>query len=243
MDMARLVAAQEGDKGRRVLGLAKAPDALGLHPLGTNLVDAAVLVTRPRFQKLLQPLGLGLAGIDPVHIHVILKTLTGQRLAEIRQRRIDRAANHEFGVRRARRAADNHHDSAMRGDKRWPEQARKSDPGVEFQGKAVDEISIILVREYAAPGGAGAVNKDIAATKCLVVRLERREAAVKRAKIGGMRHDPAVRLRGDGFCRRLAMRRIAAGNHDIRAVPRQPRGNGKPDTPRSPRHKGRLSGQ
>jgi hypothetical protein len=48
MDMARLTAAQEGYKGRHILGLAKAANALSLHPLGANIVDITVLVARPR---------------------------------------------------------------------------------------------------------------------------------------------------------------------------------------------------
>ena len=63
--------------------------------------------------------------------------------------------------------------------------------------------------------------------------MKRRLTPLRRSQIGGVRHDPAVRLRGDGLCRRLAIVGAAAGDHHIRAVAGQPRGDGKPDPPRS----------
>ena len=112
---------------------------------------------------------------------------------------------------------------------------------MKFQRKPVNEIGIILIRKHPALCRAGAVDEDIAAAKGLLVRVERRPATVKRAQIGGVCLNPTTCLRGNGLGRRRAMRRIASGNHDIRAVACQPRGNGKPDATRSPRYEGRFS--
>ena len=170
----------------------------------------------------------GVAGMDHVDVDAVAHAELGQSLRRIRQRRIDRAADGELGLRRARGAADDVDDVALRRLQHRPEQPREPDGGVILEREAVEERLVGQFQEIAGAGAPGVVHEDVAAAEFLFHLGGELLAVGKLAQVAGdgKRLKPHLRdhLRGGGKIVGRGRR-----DHGLRALARERHRDPAPD--------------
>src|SRR5712672_4340196 len=105
LDVARLLRTEEQRQRGNILRLAEPAQPVLDGGLLLQLIDRLAGRLRALFEKLIEPLGLGRAGMNDVDVDAVLLALLRQRLGEIAHRGVDRSADGEVGAGRARRAA------------------------------------------------------------------------------------------------------------------------------------------
>ena len=181
-------------------------------------------------EKLLDPLGLGLAGVNHVDVDVVAIAERREALGEIREGRIDRTADQKIRARRACGAADNINDVAVRFLQQRPERLREPHCAVKFQRKAVGPGVVRLFKKLAALGGAGIVDQYVAALEAIIDLGEDLLAALKRAQVAGDRHRRRGTRAGNRLRRFGEVRRIRRRQHGLRALAREGDRNRPADT-------------
>jgi hypothetical protein len=152
-----------------------------------------------------------------------------QRFGEVGDCGIDRAADHEIGARRLRRAADDVDHGPLRVLEQRPERARQPHVGVELERKAVFPGRIVELEEIAALGRAGIVDQDVEPAERMVERADGRLTALRRAQVGGADLDsPTARLMDRGG-RLLQVACRTRDDQHIAPLLRQTLGAGAPD--------------
>src|SRR5438045_665795 len=123
LDVARLLRAEEQRQRRNILRLAEPAQPVLDGRLLLQLVDRLAGRLRAHFEELIEALGLGRAGMNDVDVDAVLLALLRQRLGKIAHRSVDRSADREIGAWRARRAAADVDDKAVRRLQHRPERA------------------------------------------------------------------------------------------------------------------------
>src|SRR5262249_46574661 len=220
LDLSRALGAQEQCERRNILRGRHAPrPALG-DGGGANLIDRLAECRRALLQQLLGALGRGLTGMDRIDVDTVAHTEPRQPLGEVRGRGIDRTADQELGLDRARRPADDVDDVAFRRLEQRPEQSGQPHCAKEFQGDPAEPELVGQPREIAGALGAGIVDEHGAAWDPLVNMPKQLLAARKRAQIAGdgerLRSRRADDLGGGG---EIGLRR--GGQYRLRAGTRE----------------------
>src|SRR6476619_7898959 len=104
LDVARTLGTQEQRQRGDVLGLAEAARVVLDESLGPQLLDRLAERRRALLAQLLLPLGIGIAGVNDVHVDVVAIAELGQAFGKVGHGGIARAANKELGIRGARGA-------------------------------------------------------------------------------------------------------------------------------------------
>src|SRR5262249_9864967 len=168
LDVARALRAQEQRERGDVLDLSDpACAALGERG-GAQFLDRLTARGGALRQQLLLALGRGIAGVDHVDVDAVAHAELRQPLGEVRERRIDRAADQEFGLGRARGAADDGDDVALRGLEQQPEQPREPHRGEILERKAVKEGIVGELEEIAGAGAPRVVDQNVAAPEAFL---------------------------------------------------------------------------
>ena len=135
--------------------------------VGAHFGRGLALRLRELLEQLLDPIGLGHAGMDDVDIHAFAVAEPRQAFGEIRHRGIDRTTDQEIGIRRTRRAAhDIDHMTLGRAQQR-PEQPGQAHRAEEFQRKAVEPRIVGQFDKISATRRAGIVDQHVAALETL----------------------------------------------------------------------------
>src|SRR5581483_10308663 len=117
--------AQEHSKLGDIFRYADAADAaLGQHVLA-HFLRRLVLRLGPRVEQGDDAVGFYQARMNDIDVYVVLVAERGEAFGEIRECRIDRAADQKIRPRRARGAADDVDDRAVGGLEQRPEQLRQ----------------------------------------------------------------------------------------------------------------------
>ena len=217
LDVPRLFRAKEQGQRGNILRLAEPADAVLGGGLGLQLIDRLAGRLGAHFDQLVEALGLGRAGMNDVDVDAVLLALLRQRLGEIAHRGVDRSADREIGAGRARRAAADVDDKAVRRLQHRPERAAHPHAAEQFQRVAVHPGLVRQVDEIAGLGRAGRIDQDVAAAELFLHRIEHLLDALELAQVRGdrERRRPTGRADGLGRGREVGIRR--RHDHRLRA--------------------------
>ena len=185
--------------------------------------------------QLVLPLGVGIAGVNDVDVDIIAIAELRQALGKVGHRRIDRAADQEFGIRGARGASDDIDDASLRSLQQRPEQAGEPHAAEEFQREAVEPDRIGQFQERARARCARVVDEHVATLEALVDALEQLLARLELAQIAGDRE----RLRPLGRDRLGGGGEIllgGGGEHGLRTLARERERDAAADPAARPRN-------
>ena len=234
MDVARPRAGEEQRQLRDVLRLADTAQAALAQRLGAHLLNCLALRLGELLRELLVALGLRLPGVNDVNIDVVAVAERGEPLGKIRHRRVDRATDQEFRPRRARGAADDVDDIAVRLLEQRPEQPRQPHRGMKLEREAVGPGLVRLLEELAALGGAGTIDQHVAALEALIDACEHLLAGGNLAQIAGDGHRLGAARSGDHFRRFGEIGRARCRQNGLRALARKRHRDGPADAAAAP---------
>src|SRR6516225_1574671 len=182
-----------------------------------NSASAATSSGLPKRRALLlvsasAPLGVGIAGMNDVDVDVIAIAEFGEALGKVGDRRIDRAADQEFGIGGACGAPDDVDDASLRSLQQRPEQPGEPHATEELQREALEPDRVGQIQERARARRARIVDEHVATLEALVDALEQLLARLELAQIAG----DGERLRRD-FARRRRPARFAHPRARMRA--------------------------
>src|SRR5215470_16305250 len=148
---------------RDILRLAQARQAVLGDERSAYLFDRAAARLGPLLEQLLDALSLSHTRQDRVDVHSVALAQAREPLGEVVHGRVDRAADQELRVGRARGSADDVDDVPVRALEHWPEQAAKANAAEELEREAVLPRLLGKSEERARTRGACRVDQDVAA--------------------------------------------------------------------------------
>ena len=167
--------------------------------------------------------------MDDVDVDVVAVAQADEAFREIGEGGVDRATDQEFRPGRARRAADDVDDAAMRRLQERPEQPRHAHRAEELEREAVGPCLVGKRQEIAAARRARIVDEHVAAAEARVDLGMDLLAALERTQIGGDRHRRRPAGRGDDFRAFGQIGRVRCRQHRLRALAREGRSDGAAD--------------
>src|SRR6476620_297289 len=132
LNVARLLRAEEQRQRGDILRLAEPAQPILDGGLLLQLVDRLAGRLRALLEELIEALGLGRARMNDVDVDAVLLALLRQRLGEIAHRGVDRSTDRKIGAGRARRAAADVDDNAVRRLQHRPERAAHPHAAEQF---------------------------------------------------------------------------------------------------------------
>ena len=185
LDVTPAFGAQEQRERGNVFRLAEAAHVVLDQRLRPQFLDCLAQRRRPLLAQLFLPLGVGIAGMNGVHVDVVAVAELRQALGKVGHRGIDRAANQEFGIGGARGAPDDVDHAAVGGLQQRPEQSGEPHAAEEFQRITLEPHGIGQIDECPRARRARIVDQYVATLEAFVDPLEQLLAGRERAQIAG----------------------------------------------------------